>query len=210
MSLSITDVLGASPIIPVLVIEELSQAVPLAKALYLGGLQVLEITLRTPVALAAVREIAQELPEAVVGVGTVINATDIQDAVQAGASFMVSPGSTKVLLDAAIYQDVPLLPGAASASEAMALLERGFTHMKFFPAEAAGGVALLKSLSGPLPQITFCPTGGITLEKAPDYLELPNVACVGGSWMVPAALLRDQSWDEIERMARQAALLENK
>ncbi|MGI9294402.1 MAG: bifunctional 4-hydroxy-2-oxoglutarate aldolase/2-dehydro-3-deoxy-phosphogluconate aldolase [Pseudomonadales bacterium] len=207
MQIPVKDVLRQAPVIPVLVIEDPAHAVPLARALYHGGLPVLEITLRTPVALEAIGAIKAAVPEAIVGAGTVITTDDISNCSAVGAQFMVSPGSTPALLDAAIAQAIPLLPGAASASEAMQLLERGISCMKFFPAEAAGGIALLKSLAGPLPQITFCPTGGINLQKASEYLALPNVECVGGSWMAAPALVNNEDWTEIESLARQAAAL---
>lgn len=207
MSIPVKDILRQAPVIPVLVIEQLAQAVPLARALNRGGLPVLEITLRTPVALEAIRAIKAEVPEAIVGAGTVLSAEDIDHCASVGAQFMVSPGSTAALVDAAVARAISLLPGVASASEAMALLERGIDCMKFFPAEAAGGTALLKSLAGPLPQITFCPTGGINLQKASNYLALPNVECVGGSWMATPALVNNEDWDAIESLARQAAAL---
>lgn len=207
MQIPVKDILHQAPVIPVLIIENIAHAVPLAEALFRGGLPVLEITLRTPVALEAIGAIKAAVPEAIVGAGTVTTAADIRDCAAVGAQFMVSPGSTPALLDAAGKQSIPLLPGVASASEAMQLLERDIDCMKFFPAEAAGGTALIKSLAGPLPQITFCPTGGINLQKASDYLALSNVACVGGSWMAASALVNNEDWAEIESLARQAAAL---
>lgn len=207
MQTPVKDILQRAPVIPVLVIEDLNHAVPLALALHRAGLPVLEITLRTSVALAAIRAIKAELPDAIVGAGTVLAAEDIDRCAAVGAQFMASPGSTPALLGAAMTQPIPLLPGVASASEAMALLERGISCMKFFPAEAAGGTALLKSLAGPLPQVTFCPTGGINLQNAGDYLALPNVECVAGSWMATPALVNDEDWGAIESLARQAAAL---
>lgn len=206
MALSIDKILKVAPVVPVMVVERLEDAVPLARALYNGGLKVLEITLRTPVALDAVRAMLDDLPEdAVIGVGTVVTPEDLHKAVDAGAAFLVSPGTSPELIEAAEGTEVPLLPGIASPTEAMHLLARGYTHLKFFPAEAAGGVPMVKSIGGPLPQITFCPTGGINLNKAPEYLALPNVACVGGTWMAPKNLIAEQRWDEIETLAREAA-----
>lgn len=208
MALSIDKILKVAPVMPVMVVERLEDAVPLARALYEGGLKVLEITLRTPVALDAVKAMRKDLPEdAVIGVGTVVTPEDLQRAVDAGAQFMVSPGTTPELIEAARKSSVPLLPGVATPTEAMQLYTQGFKHLKFFPAEAAGGVPMLKSIGGPLPQITFCPTGGVSLENAPSYLSLPNVACVGGTWMAPKKLIASQSWTEIKTLASEAAAL---
>jgi 2-dehydro-3-deoxyphosphogluconate aldolase / (4S)-4-hydroxy-2-oxoglutarate aldolase len=193
-----------APVIPVLVINDLSHAQPLAEALVAGGLPVLEITLRTPVALDAIAAMSQ-VAGAVVGAGTVLSAANMRDAKVAGAQFAVSPGSTPALIDAARAEGVPLLPGAQTCSEVMALLEQGYNVQKFFPAEAIGGVEALKSIAGPLPQVTFCPTGGITVARAPDYLRLPNVACVGGSWVAPAAMMAAGDWDGITTLAKAAA-----
>ncbi|WP_027328969.1 bifunctional 4-hydroxy-2-oxoglutarate aldolase/2-dehydro-3-deoxy-phosphogluconate aldolase [Marinimicrobium agarilyticum] len=209
MALSIDKIVQVAPVIPVMVVERLEDAVPLAQALYNGGLKVLEITLRTPVALDAIRAMVDALPDdAVIGAGTIVTPDDLKKAVEAGSTFLVSPGTTAELIEAAKASDVPLLPGIATPSEAMNLLAHGFTHMKFFPAESAGGVSMVKSIGGPLPQITFCPTGGINLAKAPEYLSLPNVACVGGTWMAPKNLIAEKRWDEIEKLAREAAQLE--
>jgi|TARA_R100000900_G_scaffold95126_1_gene73827 2-dehydro-3-deoxyphosphogluconate aldolase/(4S)-4-hydroxy-2-oxoglutarate aldolase len=208
VALSIDKIVQVAPVIPVMVVERLEDAVPLAQALYNGGLKVLEITLRTPVALDAIRAMVDALPEdAVIGAGTIVTPDDLKKAVEAGSTFLVSPGTTAELIEAAKASDVPLLPGIATPSEAMNLLAHGFTHMKFFPAESAGGVSMVKSIGGPLPQITFCPTGGINLAKAPEYLSLPNVACVGGTWMAPKELIAEKRWDEIEKLAREAAQL---
>ncbi|UZJ45035.1 bifunctional 4-hydroxy-2-oxoglutarate aldolase/2-dehydro-3-deoxy-phosphogluconate aldolase [Marinimicrobium sp. C6131] len=208
MALSIDKIVQVAPVIPVMVVERLEDAVPLAQALYNGGLKVLEITLRTPVALDAIRAMVDALPgDAVIGAGTIVTPDDLKKAVDAGSTFLVSPGTTPELIEAAKASDVPLLPGIATPSEAMNLLAHGFTHMKFFPAESAGGVSMVKSIGGPLPQITFCPTGGINLAKAPEYLSLPNVACVGGTWMAPKELIAEKRWDEIEKLAREAAQL---
>jgi 2-dehydro-3-deoxyphosphogluconate aldolase/(4S)-4-hydroxy-2-oxoglutarate aldolase len=190
-----------------MVINKLEHAVPLAHALVEGGLKVLEITLRTPIALDAIKRIKAEVPGAIVGAGTVINLDTLKKAIDAGSEFLVSPGVTESLIDAATKSGVPILPGVISPSEVMRLMEKGITEMKFFPAEAAGGIPMLKSIGGPLPQVTFCPTGGISLKNAADYLALSNVACVGGSWMAPADLVDKEDWDEIKRRATEAAAL---
>ena len=194
-----------APVIPVVVIENLAHAVPLARALVAGGTPVIEVTLRTPAALDAIRAIAAEVQGAHVGAGTVLNARDLHAVAAAGACFAVSPGSTPMLLDAADSTELPLLPGAASASESMALRERGYRLQKCFPAAAIGGVALLRSLGGPLPAIGYCPTGGITLQNAAQYLALSNVLCVGGSWLTPSALQQAGDWLAIEALAHAAA-----
>lgn len=207
MTQSIQDIMHTSPVIPVLVINQLQQAAPLARALVDGGLKVLEITLRTPVALEAIKAIKAEVPEAIVGAGTIINAETLDQAIAAGSEFLVSPGATDALIATALETHVPLLPGIVTPGEAMRLMEQGITAMKFFPAEAAGGVPMLKSIGGPLPQVTFCPTGGINLAKAPNYLGLANVACIGGSWMAPADLIDAGDWNAITERAREAAAL---
>ncbi len=207
MTLTVEQVMTAAPVVPVMVIDKLEHAVPLAKALTSGGLKALEITLRTPVALDAIQAIKEAMPEAMVGAGTIVNEKDLEAALAAGATFLVSPGTTPTLADAAAQCGVPMLPGVSTPSEAMVLLEKGFTHLKFFPAEAAGGVPMLKSIGGPLPQLTFCPTGGINPDNAMSYLSLPNVACVGGSWMAPNDLVNAEAWDEIEALAKTAAAL---
>lgn len=208
MGLPVNEILKVAPVIPVMVVERIEDAVPLAQALYNGGLKVLEITLRTPCALDAITAMVENLPaDAVIGAGTIITPQDLEKAVKAGSTFLVSPGTTPALIEAVKASSIPLLPGVATPTEAMHLLVEGFTHQKFFPAEAAGGVPMLKSIGGPLPQITFCPTGGIDLAKAPTYLALPNVACVGGTWMAPKELMKAGRWDEIERLAREAASL---
>lgn len=207
MTVSIKEVMTTSPVMPVMVINHLEHAVPLAKALVEGGLKVLEITLRTPVALDAIRLIKAEVPGAIVGAGTIINVQTLHHAIDAGAEFIVSPGVTDNLLDAALETSVPLLPGVITPSEVMRLLDKGITSMKFFPAEAAGGIPMLKSIAGPLPQVTFCPTGGVNPKNAPEYLALNNVACVGGSWMAPADLVDAGNWTEITRRAAEAARL---
>lgn len=208
MGLPINEIVRVAPVIPVMVVERIEDAVPLAKALYNGGLKVLEITLRTPCALDAITAMVEALPaDAVIGAGTIITPEDLEKAVKAGSTFLVSPGTTPALIEAAKSCSIPLLPGVATPTEAMNLYVQGFTYLKFFPAEAAGGVSMLKSIGGPLPQITFCPTGGIDLAKAPTYLALPNVQCVGGTWMAPKELMKAGRWDEIERLAREAASL---
>ncbi|MER7927937.1 bifunctional 4-hydroxy-2-oxoglutarate aldolase/2-dehydro-3-deoxy-phosphogluconate aldolase [Streptomyces sp. NPDC096057] len=201
------SLLGLAPVLPVVVIEDVADAVPLARALVAGGLPAIEVTLRTPVALDALRAIAGEVPEAVVGAGTVVTPGQVKECVAAGARFLVSPGWTELLLEAMQGSGVPFLPGVSTTSEVVALLERGVREMKFFPAQAAGGTAYLRSLAGPLPQARFCPTGGIGADSAPDYLALPNVGCVGGSWMIPADAVASRDWGRIEGLAREAAAL---
>ena len=208
MQQKLAEVLAQAGVVPVLVIDKVEDALPLAQALVEGGLNVLEITLRTPSALAAVAEIAKHLPDAHVGTGTVLSADDLRRSVDAGASFMVSPGTTEALLDAAAKFDVPLLPGAADPSEVMRLLERGYRYQKFFPAQAAGGVPMLKSIGGPLPDVKFCPTGGIGPDNAAEFLALPNVVCVGGSWMAAPKLVQNKDWAEITRLAKEAKALQ--
>ncbi len=205
MKASIDQIMSTSPVIPVIVIDDISQACPLAEALVAGGLKVLEVTLRTDCALEGMELIAKNIPGAIVGAGTVTTPQQVTDVVNAGAQFMVSPGSTEKLIDAALASPIEILPGVATASEAMRLRERGITRLKFFPAEAAGGVPMLKSLAGPLSDLIFCPTGGITPALAPEYLKLPNVACVGGSWMVPKNLVNAGDWDAITKLAKEAA-----
>lgn len=194
-----------APVIPVVVINDARAAVPMARALVAGGVPAIEVTLRTPAALEAIRAIAAEVEGAMIGVGTVLSANDLQAAQRAGARFAVSPGISPRLLDAADDCELPLLPGVATASEAMNLLERGYRHLKFFPAVPAGGHKLLGAWASPLPQIRFCPTGGISLTSAADFLALPNVICVGGSWLTPAGKLDAGDWAGIELLAREAA-----
>jgi 2-dehydro-3-deoxyphosphogluconate aldolase/(4S)-4-hydroxy-2-oxoglutarate aldolase len=202
------DICNLAPVIPVLVIEDAAHAVPLAEALVAGGLPVLEVTLRTPVALDAIRAMAK-VPGGVVGAGTLITPADVTAARAAGAIFGVSPGVTPALVAACEAAELPLLGGIATIGEAMAMLERGYDVCKFFPAEANGGAAALKSFAGPLPQMNFCPTGGVTPDNALDYLALPNVLCVGGSWIADQRLMRAGAWDEIEARARIAATLKD-
>ncbi len=201
---AIKDIMNTSPVIPVMVINNVEHAVPLAKALVEGGLKVLEITLRTEAALESIKRIKAEVPDAIVGAGTVVNVETLQQAIAAGSEFIVSPGVTDTVIDAALASGVPILPGVITPSEVMKLLEKGITEMKFFPAEAAGGIPMVKSIGAPLPQVTFCPTGGVSPKNAADYLALKNVACVGGSWMAPAELVDAENWDEIKRLTIEA------
>jgi 2-dehydro-3-deoxyphosphogluconate aldolase/(4S)-4-hydroxy-2-oxoglutarate aldolase len=198
VTLTIEDLVGLAPVIPVVVIDDLQDAVPLASALVRGGLPAIEVTLRTPAAAAAIERIAAEVPGAVVGAGTVTTSRQVAEALAAGARFLVSPGATPKLLDALQASGVPFLPGTATASDVVALLEREITHAKLFPAEVVGGVKTLKAFAGPFPHMRFCPTGGIDVAKAPDYLAQPNVVCVGGSWMTTG---------DVEALAREAAAL---
>ncbi|NBE94700.1 bifunctional 4-hydroxy-2-oxoglutarate aldolase/2-dehydro-3-deoxy-phosphogluconate aldolase [Nonomuraea sp. KC401] len=202
-----SSLLDLTPVIPVVVIDDADTAVPLARALVAGGLPVIEVTLRTPAAREAIARIAAEVPEATVGAGTIRTSADISASVAAGARFLVSPGTTLSLVEALDASGVPYLPGAATVSEAMALAERGVKELKFFPAEAAGGVPYVKALSGPLPDVRFCPTGGIRADTAAGYLALPNVACVGGTWLTPADALAAGDWGRVEKLASEAAAL---
>lgn len=195
-----------APVVPVLVIDELAHAKPLAQALVAGGLPALEVTLRTPCALDAIRAMA-EVPGGRVGAGTLLTRADVKAAKEAGATFGVSPGSSRALIDACCEFGLPLLPGAVTATEIMALLEAGYTVQKFFPAEQSGGAAFLKSIGSPLPQVRFCPTGGISLKTAPDYLSLKNILCVGGSWVAPKPAMEAGDWGQITRLAAEAKAL---
>ncbi|MEW1844224.1 bifunctional 4-hydroxy-2-oxoglutarate aldolase/2-dehydro-3-deoxy-phosphogluconate aldolase [Nonomuraea angiospora] len=201
------SLLDLAPVIPVVVIDDVESAVPMARALVAGGLPVIEVTLRTPVAREAIARIAAEVPEATVGAGTIRSSEDISASVAAGARFLVSPGTTLSLVEAMDSSGVPYLPGAATVSEVMALVERGVKELKFFPAEAAGGIPYLKALAGPLPDVRFCPTGGIRVNTAADYLALPNVGCVGGTWLTPADALAADDWGRVEKLAAEAAAL---
>ncbi|CUK11423.1 bifunctional 4-hydroxy-2-oxoglutarate aldolase/2-dehydro-3-deoxy-phosphogluconate aldolase [Shimia thalassica] len=200
------DLCRLAPIVPVLVVDDVATARPLAEALVAGGLPALEVTLRTPAALDAIREMSQ-VTGGHVGAGTLVTPADVRAAKAAGATFGVSPGATPALLQACADEDLPLLPGAATATEAMKLLEYGFDMLKFFPAEAAGGAPALKSIGGPLPQITFCPTGGVNPQNAPSYLALENVLCAGGSWVAPQKMVAAEDWAGIEALAKAAAAL---
>ena len=195
-----------APVVPVLIVEDVAHARPLAEALVKGGLPALEVTLRTPAALEVIRAMA-DVEGGMVGAGTLLTAADVKAAKAAGATFGVSPGSTPALIEACAEYALPLLAGASSPSEVMALLERGYTVQKFFPAEQAGGAAFLRALSSPLPQVRFCPTGGISQANARDYLTLPNVLCVGGSWLTERSLLQAGDYAAIGRLAAQAAVL---
>jgi 2-dehydro-3-deoxyphosphogluconate aldolase/(4S)-4-hydroxy-2-oxoglutarate aldolase len=203
----VRDLLAGNTVIPVIVIDRVEDAVPLAKALIAGGLKVLEVTLRTAAAVEGIRQIVQQVPGAIVGTGTVCTADQVKLSEDLGCQFMVSPGSTDKLLAAAADSSIGLLPGISSATEMMRCMEQGYQDFKFFPAEAAGGSAMIKSLYGPFSEARICPTGGIGLHNVMEYLSLPNVLCVGGSWICPAQLVRDQRWDEIEQLAREASLL---
>lgn len=207
MSRDAAEVLSLAHVIPVLTIRDAAHAVPLAKALVKGGLNVLEVTFRTDAAREAIRRIAREVPDAIVGAGTVTLPLHFAEAAADGARFAVSPGTTPRLLDAARNTPLAWLPAAATAGEAMTLAEHGYTHLKFFPAETSGGVAALKQLAAPLPQIYFCPTGGLDQSNAADYLACPNVFAVGGSWPAPAKLVEAEDWGGIEALARAAAAL---
>ncbi|RHW26402.1 bifunctional 4-hydroxy-2-oxoglutarate aldolase/2-dehydro-3-deoxy-phosphogluconate aldolase [Nocardioides immobilis] len=199
------ELLDVVPVMPVVVLERLADAVPVARALVAGGLPAIELTLRTDVALDAIRAIADEVPEILIGAGTIVRPEQAGQAAAAGARFLVSPGTTPALLAAMADTGLPFLPGTASVSEVLAVLEAGFTEMKFFPAEAAGGAAYLRSIASPVPEARFCPTGGVTPATAADYLALPNVGCVGGSWLTPAAALAAGDYARIEALARAAA-----
>jgi len=202
-----SDLLSLVPVVPVVVIDTLADAVPVARALVAGGLPVIELTLRTPVALDAIRAIADEVPEILVGAGTIVAPGQAKEALDAGAQFLVSPGTTPALLAAMGDTGLPFLPGVATVSEVLSLLEAGISAMKFFPAEASGGAAFLKSIASPVPAARFCPTGGITAATAPSYLSLPNVGCVGGSWLTPADALAAGDWARVTELARAAAAL---
>src|SRR6202020_1128150 len=205
--MNIREIVGLAPVIPVLTVTELEHAVPLARALAAGGLKVLEITLRTPVALAAIEAMRKAVPDAVVGVGTLTRAVDLSAADRAGAQFGVTPGLTPELAAASRGARFPLLPGVMTPTELIAARNAGFNVLKLFPAEQAGGIGMLKALGAPFPDVLFCPTGGISRETAPDFLALPNVVCVGGSWVAPRAMLEAGDWAGVEALARDAASL---
>lgn len=206
-SLTPLEVMRDAAVIPVIVLSDVAHAVLLARALVAGGIRMLEVTLRTPAALACIEAIAREVPDAVAGAGTVRSAADAQAAVQAGARFIVSPGYTAAVGRACRELQVPLLPGVATGSEIMAAQEDGYTALKFFPAMQAGGLAMLKAWHGPFGDVMFCPTGGVTIANAPQFLELGNVACVGGSWLTPADAVAQQDWSRITQLAREAVAL---
>ena len=203
-SVATRDLCGRAPVVPVLVLDDAARARPLAEALVAGGLPALEVTLRTPAALDCIRAMA-EVPGGVVGAGTLLTPADVRAAVEAGARFGVSPGATDAILQACLDEGLPLLPGAATATEAMVLLEHGYDMLKFFPAEAAGGAPALKAIGAPIPQVAFCPTGGVSPANKAEYLDLPNVVCVGGSWVAPKDRIAAGDWDGIEALAREAA-----
>ncbi|MEU6644152.1 bifunctional 4-hydroxy-2-oxoglutarate aldolase/2-dehydro-3-deoxy-phosphogluconate aldolase [Saccharomonospora sp. NPDC046836] len=201
------ELLGLSPVLPVVVLHDAGDAVPVAQALLAGGIRAIELTLRTPVALEAIAAVAAKVPGIVVGAGTVTRPEHARQAADAGAAFLVTPGSTDAVLDATFATGLPFLPGAATVSEAMRLSERGVDTLKFFPAEASGGTAALSAIGGPLPDLHFCPTGGITVESAPRYLTLPNVGCVGGTWLTPKDALAARDYRRIEALAKEASAL---
>ena len=205
--MNVLEVMRIGPVIPVIVIDELAQAVPLARALVAGGVRVLEVTLRTAPALEAIRLIARDVPDAIVGVGTLTRPQDFKDALDAGAQFGVSPGLTPAMIQAAHETKLPLLPGVFTPSDVIAARLAGFSQLKLFPAQQAGGIGMLKALGGPFPDVTFCPTGGVSAENAPDFLALPNVACVGGSWLAPKAAVNAGDWDRITALAKEASAL---
>ncbi|HEY6573632.1 MAG TPA: bifunctional 4-hydroxy-2-oxoglutarate aldolase/2-dehydro-3-deoxy-phosphogluconate aldolase [Mycobacterium sp.] len=201
------SLLNRVPVIPVVVIDDLEHAVPIARALVAGGLPVIELTLRTPVALDAIERIANEVPEIYLGAGTIVDPGQAKQAASAGAQFLVSPGSTRSTLQAMTDTGLPHLPGVATVTEIMAALEAGYTELKFFPAEPAGGAPYLKSVSSPIPNVRFCPTGGISTRNAPQYLALPNVGCVGGSWITPADVVAAEDWARVAELAAEAVSL---
>jgi len=203
--MNVLGIMQTGPVIPVIVIDHLQDAVPLARALVAGGIRVLEVTLRTPVALKAIEVIANEVEGAITGVGTITQASDFDAALKAGALFGVSPGLTPELIAAAKDSALPLLPGVMTPSDVIAARAAGFTELKLFPAQQAGGIGMLKALGGPFPEVRFCPTGGIGAATAPDFLALPNVACVGGSWLTPASAVAARDWDRITALARETA-----
>lgn len=206
MRMDIAEIASLAPVIPVIIIDRLEDAQPLAEALVAGGLPVLEVTLRSPAALDAIRIMAK-VPGAIVGAGTVINPEQVTQVGDAGARFIVSPGTYPGLIDAVLASGIPYLPGVATPAEMMYLLSRGIRHQKLFPATVVGGMEMLKAVASPLSQIKFCPTGGITAATAPDFLALPNVMCVGGSWVTPASMVKAGDWPGITALARQAASL---
>lgn len=202
--LSPEEVFNAGPVVPVLVVNDVKKAVPLAHALMEGGIKVLEVTLRTPSALAVIEAIAKEVPDAFIGAGTVTNADDLKAVTDAGAKFAISPGLTANLLKAGSNGSIPLIPGVSSISDLMTGAEHGYNFLKFFPAEAAGGVNAIKSIGGPFPNVTFCPTGGISPNNYLTYLALKNVRCVGGSWLAPESALESNDWAKITTLAKAA------
>jgi 2-dehydro-3-deoxyphosphogluconate aldolase/(4S)-4-hydroxy-2-oxoglutarate aldolase len=202
--MKIEDILSSAPVVPVIVIDRVEQAVPLAQALVDGGLRVLEVTLRSAVAMQAIDAIARSVPDAILGVGTVTRPQQFRECVEAGARFAVSPGLTDALLDASRAAGLPFLPGVFTPTEVMRAQEQGFTRLKLFPASQAGGIGMLKAMHGPLPDVVFCPTGGIGADNFGEFLRLPNVACVGGSWVCPADAVQQQDWQRIRQLAQEA------
>lgn len=205
--MTVLDLMRVGPVIPVIVIEDLASAVPLARALVAGGVRVLEVTLRTSAGLEAIAAITRDVPEAIVGVGTITQPQEFARARDAGARFAVTPGLTSALIDAAHASSLPLLPGVMTPSEVVAAKTAGFLQLKLFPAQQAGGIGMLKALGGPFPDVVFCPTGGVSAASAPDFLALPNVACVGGSWLTPSDAIAARDWPRITALAREAAAL---
>lgn len=205
--MNIRDIMRASPVMPVIVLDSVDDAVPLAKALVAGGIRVLEVTLRTAAGMASIEAISRAVPEAIVGVGTVTRPEQFAQVKAAGAQFAVTPGLTRELAVAARQADLPLLPGVMTPSEVIAAMAEGFDAMKLFPAEQAGGIGMIKAMGGPFPDVLFCPTGGVTVESAPKYLALKNIGCVGGSWLVPKEMLANGNWAGITALAAQAAAL---
>jgi len=205
--MTVLELMRAGPVIPVIVIDDLKQAVPLARALVAGGVRVLEVTLRTSAGLAAIEAIARDVPDAIVGVGTVTQAHEFRQSIDAGARFAVTPGLTPALIEAARGLTVPLLPGVMTPADVIGAKAAGYSQLKLFPAQQAGGIGMLKALAGPFPDVTFCPTGGVTAATAPDFLALSNVACVGGSWLTPKEAMVAADWTRITALAREAAAL---
>ncbi|MEO0544284.1 MAG: 2-dehydro-3-deoxy-phosphogluconate aldolase [Pseudomonadota bacterium] len=202
------EIMTGQPVIPVIVIDDADDAVPLAKALVAGGLPAIEITLRTDAAMSAIERIANEVPDAIVGAGTVLSGNQYEQVVSAGARFAVSPGFTREIAAASLGSAVPLLPGSTTASEIMRAIELGYTLLKFFPAEQSGGSSFLKSLASPFGGVNFCPTGGVSVSNTKDYLSLPNVLCVGGSWVAPKSAVEAGDWATIEALAKEASTLQ--
>ena len=202
--MNVLELMRMGPVIPVIVIDRLAQAVPLARALVAGGVRVLEVTLRTPAGLEAIAAIARDVPEAIVGVGTITQPQDFAQSAKAGARFAVTPGLTPALIEAARHAAIPLLPGVMTPSDVIAAKAVGYRELKLFPAQQAGGIAMLKALGGPFPDVMFCPTGGVTAETASNFLALPNVACVGGSWVTPKDAIAAGDWNRISELAREA------
>jgi 2-dehydro-3-deoxyphosphogluconate aldolase/(4S)-4-hydroxy-2-oxoglutarate aldolase len=207
---NVLEIMRIGPVIPVIVVEQIEHAVPLARALVAGGVRVLELTLRTPVALEAIEAIAREVEGAIVGVGTITRPEDIDRSIKAGALFGVSPGLTSALAAAARDSALPLLPGVMTPSDVIAARAAGFSELKLFPAQQAGGIGMLNALAGPFPDVTFCPTGGVSAATAPDFLALPNVACVGGSWLTPRDAIAAGDWARITSLAREATTLQRR